>query len=268
MHQTQRDTPNEAPCSFTSPSPCCCCWRSGRSSSTTACCGSAGARLRRRLTPVRSPAPSRSPTTTRAIDGRPRAQAVACNSARQFGLGRQTRRGRHNVRTTAPADGCDTAAPSDSCVRVDTYRDGTNASNLLPTWFANLFGTSTRAFARWRWRRPASATPPVSSRGPSWTSGSRTTRPIGAPWTSTGDTVDPTRSELRTCTQPPTSTRSRDRFHVWPTTWAPQITAQALGSRHDASIAGWFQALDLAGGGGDGYRENIKGCVNDRVQDR
>ena len=38
---------------------------------------------------------------------------------------------------------CDNRRP-EACVRVDVYRNGTNGGAAMPTWFANMFGTSSQ----------------------------------------------------------------------------------------------------------------------------
>jgi hypothetical protein len=51
---------------------------------------------------------------------------------------------------TSPYSGPPCALVPERCVRVDVYRDGTNGSALLPTWFGSLFNLtsqSTRAMA-------------------------------------------------------------------------------------------------------------------------
>jgi hypothetical protein len=73
-----------------------------------------------------------------------RARNVAWNDGVQHGVWGQS----PGVVPTSPYDGGGTiplcADNPQACIRVDVYRDGSNGSSTLPTFFAGLFGTNSQ----------------------------------------------------------------------------------------------------------------------------
>jgi hypothetical protein len=75
---------------------------------------------------------------TDATDRWDRARNVAWNAAIRNGVWGD----RPGAVVTSPYSGAPCADHPNACVRVDTYRNGTNGGAVMPTWFASLFGVN------------------------------------------------------------------------------------------------------------------------------
>lgn len=138
------------------------------------------------------------------------------------------------------------------CIRVDVYRNQARG-NPLPTWFGSLVGITeqgVRATATaWVGAGNASKCMKPWAVADKWLD----TEPGG--WTpeaeydaADGDTYEP-----------PTADDPGTGF-----TLAADLGTELrlkVGAPNDAINPGWFQAVDLTGGGGDDYRDNISGCA-------
>ncbi len=183
----------------------------------------------------------------------------------------------------SPYSGAPCAAGPASCVRVDTYRDGTNSSALLPTWFGNLLGLASQGV-----RAMAVARAGVGDMSTclkpwavvdKWTENWEDGEPSSDPWTADSDfdkyyTSGSNKGEIDPSITPsdvyeaPTASSTGTGFHpfnsdgTYTSDYGRQITLKA-GDNNDFQFgSGWFKALALGDCvGGDCYRDNIKGCV-------
>ena len=143
----------------------------------------------------------------------------------------------------SPYNGNPCSGAPDSCIRVEVYRDGTNTSASMSTWFAGLFGISTQGTR-------ASAVAEVGSANTS-----DCLKPFAIPdsFTDTGDvgfepgidTYTPLGYTLEGSLGETIMIRQTDENRVAP---------------------GWFRLLDLLGGGGGGtadLRDVIMSCAAD-----
>jgi hypothetical protein len=144
-----------------------------------------------------------------------------------------------------------TVCATANCIRVNVFRNQARG-NWLPTWFGSLVGVNQQG---------------VRATAIAWTingNASRCMKPWGVadkwiessgPWDPT-QTFDPATGDTYT---PPSSTDPGTGF-----TLAADLGTELklkVGQPSEAINPGWFQALDLTGGGGSQYRENIRGCV-------
>jgi hypothetical protein len=169
------------------------------------------------------------------------------------------------VRAQTPYSGLDDSlnieqcidAPN-SCIRVDSYRNGTNDSVSMPTWFANLFGTATQGIRAMAVAQAGAGN--ASECLKPWGVADKwiENNPTPGPWTPTA-TFDPTGGNPDVYT-PPSATDPGSGFTL-ENDLGTEIKLK-VGSPHDAINPGWFQALDLTGGGGNTYRQHIAGCAN------
>ena len=177
---------------------------------------------------------------------------------------------------TSPYYGEPCVSSPSSCVRVDAYRDGTNGSTELPTWFASLFGQSSQrvramAVAQIAKGNATECLKPwalIDRWSESWP------QPV-QPWSvdSTFDKYDNSGNPDPNITNPDSYTPMTDvggtgfrpfddNGQKTPDYGFPLRLKQGNANQFNA---GWFQALSLPdqyGGtsGGDVYRNNIKGC--------
>ena len=158
---------------------------------------------------------------------------------------------------TTPYSGAPCPDYATSCVRVDIYRDGTHGSSTLPRFFSSIFNgavSRTRASAvAWAGAGNASECLKPWAVADKWLE----RNPTAVPWTPTS-TFDPTGGTPDEYA-PPTATDPGTGF-----TLAADLGVEIklkVGSPHEAINPGWFQALDLTGGGGSAYRANISGCA-------
>jgi hypothetical protein len=203
---------------------------------------------------------------------------AANGAAKQSAMGAATSHGVLGEPPTATVSfACPGFVPAGiKCTRVDVFRDGTNGSNTLPTYFANAFGITSQ-----RIRATATA----------WTTSGNSTncmRPwaVADKWT---EVVNPN-NELNHWVKmgnnvvelnphdlyirPPPANRPNDPFtgyRVSPPAAPPgdQGTQVILknGTAGQAISPGWFMAVDLPNGSGgypsgaNVYEDNIATCV-------
>src|SRR6185503_1754637 len=157
------------------------------------------------------------------------------------------------------------------CTRVDVFRDGTNGSTMLPTYFAAAFGNVSQSIK-------ATATAWTTSGNSSqcvrpWAIADKWTEVVTPNeynhWVKVGNTVvelTPHDTYI-----PPSSSSSGTGYTVSPPAPPPgdqgtRITLK-LGSAGDVMSPGWFMAVDLPDGlggypsGASDYRDNIGTCV-------
>ena len=219
----------------------------------------------------------------RANDGGVTAEGVAFNTAAANAVWGAT----PGVVAESPYDGapCGTAGQN-ACVRVDTYRDGSNGSSLLPTWFANLFGLAGQGVRAMAVARAGIGDTTTCLKPWAIVDKWQEFQPSAAEWTPTSiynkyletgpdaGTVDPSLVPPDNYV-PPSPTATGTGFHPfnsdgsYTSDYGRQLTLKS-GDNNDFQFgSGWFKALSLpnpdcsAGGmnGKDCYRENIKGCV-------
>jgi hypothetical protein len=138
------------------------------------------------------------------------------------------------------------ASEPDECIRVDTYRtgEGANHGTALPTWFANLFGTSSQKVR-------AMAVAYVGS-----ANSTDCLKPFAIPDLFTNNNADPTFNP------------GIDTYNPLGYTLAGNIGQEVFlrQTTEDASQPGWFRLLDLIGSGGGGTpdtRAAIESCAAD-----
>jgi len=157
------------------------------------------------------------------------------------------------------------------CTRVNVFRDGTNGSTQLPTYFAGAFGNfsqSIRATAT-AWTTSGNSSECVRP----WAIADKWTEVVTPGeynhWAKVGNTVvelNPHDTYI-----PPSSSSSGTGYTVSPPAPPPgdqgtRITLK-LGSAGDVMSPGWFMAVDLPDGmggypsGANDYRDNIGQCV-------
>ncbi len=142
----------------------------------------------------------------------------------------------------SPYDGAPCTDEPDECIRVDVYRNGTNSSGSVPTFFANLFGRSSQGVR-------AMAVAYVGSANTS-----DCLKPFAIPdfFSDTGSVgFDP----------------GVDTYNPLGYTLDAVGTEIALRQTDENRVApGWFRLLDLMGGGGGGtsdLRDIIRSCAAD-----
>jgi hypothetical protein len=184
---------------------------------------------------------------------------------------------------TSPYYGDPCAASPTSCIRVDSYRNGTNGSTVLPTFLANLFGLSTQgtramAVARAGVGNSTTCLKPWAVVD-KWVEHYPTE---GAPWTdasiydkyitsgSNKGQVDPSIANPDYYEAPSggsvgTGFHPYNADHTYTADYGRELTLKAGQNSNDFAYgSGWFMALSLGGSCGTGgacYNENIKGCV-------
>lgn len=146
----------------------------------------------------------------------------------------------------------------DSCVRVDVYRNQAR-SNPLPMFFGPFVGLTQQGTRAMAIAQAAMANASMCLKPWAVADKWEENNPIvGAPWTPT-ETYDPSGAHPDRY-QAPTSSDPGTGFTLQ-NDLGTELRLK-VGSPHDAINPGWFQALDLTGGGGSQYRENISGCAN------
>lgn len=166
-----------------------------------------------------------------------------------------------------------------SCVRVDTYRNGTNGSAVLPTWFAQMFGVLSQGVRAMAVARAGIGDMTTCLKP--WAVVDKWVEnvPVAAAWTS--DAVfdkylqnGPDKGEIDPSLKPPdyyeapTPGSVGTGFHPYnedgsfSDDYGRQIELKSGDNTDFQFGSGWFKALALGDCvGGDCYRENIKGCV-------
>lgn len=158
---------------------------------------------------------------------------------------------------TNPFSGSPCASFATSCIRVEIHRDGSNGSRTIAPVLATIFGGGPgriRASAvAWAGAGNASECLKPWAVADKWVE----RNPTAAPWTPTSE-FNPT-GPTPDYYVAPSATSPGTGF-----TLAADLGTEMklkVGSPHDAINPGWFQALDLTGGGGSEYRNNIRGCA-------
>ena len=155
------------------------------------------------------------------------------------------------------------ACPDDgtsNCIRVEVFRNSTRG-NALPMMFGQLVGLTTQGVRAVAMAKVANAN--ASDCLKPWGLADKwdERNPTPQAWTYT-DTYDPTQPggasgpDLYTAqngTSPGTGFTLAADYGTF--------VQLKVGSPHDAINPGWFQPLDVTGGGGAAYRANISGCV-------
>jgi Flp pilus assembly protein TadG len=145
-----------------------------------------------------------------------------------------------------------TVCATANCIRVNVFRNQARG-NWLPTWFGSLVGVNqqgVRATAI-AWAASGNASRCLKP----WGVADKWNESDPGGWTPTSE-FDPADGDTYT---PPNASSPGTGF-----TLAADLGTEIrlkVGSPHDAINPGWFQALDLTGGGGSQYRQNIRGCV-------
>ena len=143
------------------------------------------------------------------------------------------------------------------CIRVRVYRNQ-NRGNPLPMWFGTLVGKNeqgVRAEAiAWAKAGNASKCMRPWAVADKWVEND----PVPSPWDPTDEfnPAGPNPDVYRA----PTANDPGTGFTV-NNDMGTELKLK-VGSPHDTINPGWFQAVDLTGGGGSQYEENISGCAN------
>jgi Flp pilus assembly protein TadG len=159
------------------------------------------------------------------------------------------------------------------CTRVDVWRDGSNGSTTLPTFFAQAFGNFSQQIkaTATAWTTSGNSTKCVRpwAIADKWTEDPATTPNEYNHWVKVGNTV--VELNPHDTYTPPSSGSSGTGYTVSPPAPPPgdqgtRITLK-LGSAGDVMSPGWFMAVDLPDGmggypsGANDYRDNIGTCV-------
>jgi hypothetical protein len=147
------------------------------------------------------------------------------------------------------ADACPAGAPAGSkCVRVEVFRDATNGSTALPTYFGKLFGLNTQnvratATAQLMTANWANCIKP-------WMVQDKFIDQFDIDGTGTNDVFD---LGIDTYTQP--------GYRVPADITGIPMTLQA-GDPTSSAAPGQYYRIDLTGGGASAFLDNISGCAN------
>jgi hypothetical protein len=153
---------------------------------------------------------------------------------------------------TCPDDGVGT------CIRVDVYRTQSRG-NALPMFFGMLFGSSQQdiramAMAKLGAGNSSKCLKPWGL-ADKWEENNPV---VGATW-DPSQTFDPTGGNPDVYV-PQNGTDDPGSGFRLPDDYGFELTLK-YGDPHDTINPGWFQALDLDGGGASDYRDNISGCA-------
>ena len=152
---------------------------------------------------------------------------------------------------------CPPPNTSGTCIQVDVYRNQARG-NALPMFFGSFVGLTQQGVR-------ATATAQVMTANASmclkpfavadkWQENNPV---VGAAWTPTA-TYDPTGPNPDVYT--PQDGTSPGTGFTLANDYGVELTLKT-GSPHDTINPGWFQPLDLTGGGGAQYEDNILGCA-------
>jgi hypothetical protein len=149
---------------------------------------------------------------------------------------------------------------SDACIRVDAYRNQARG-NPLPMWFGPAIGLTEQGV--WATATAMAAYGNASDCLKPWGVADKwieNTPVLGAPWTPASEyNRDAGALPAPDVYIPPDGDDPGTGFTL-ENDLGTYIQLK-VGSPGDAINPGWFQALDLTGGGGDEYRDNISGCA-------
>jgi hypothetical protein len=148
-----------------------------------------------------------------------------------------------------------------TCVRVDVYRDTAHA-NALPMIFGQLVGLNSQNVRAMAMAKVAAANGSDCLKPWGLADKWDERNPIPKPWQYT-DTFDPT---MPGGTSGPDVYTPQNGVNNPGTGFTLQndygtMVQLKVGRPNDTINPGWFQPLDLGGGGGALYRSNISGCV-------
>ena len=159
------------------------------------------------------------------------------------------------------------------CTRVDVFRDGTNGSTTLPTYFAGAFGNFSQQIkataTAWTTSGNSSQCVRPWAIADKWDENPATTPGQYDHWVKVGNSV--VELMVHDTYTPPSSSSSGTGYTVSPPAPPPgdqgtRVTLK-LGSAGDVISPGWFMAVDLPDGmggyptGASDYRANIGSCL-------